>query len=324
MSSPALQPLLALLACPVGGNPIQYVIEKAFAHHDLDWRCVTFEVGPVDLEDAVRGLRAMGFRGAYCAAPHQQAVAGLLDRTTESARAIGAVNVVFREENTLLGENTDGKAIVGAIARELEPAGKRVVLLGAGPVGRAAAVELAAAGVAGLVVLDGAAERAAELAALLSHHFGAAASAAAWDDAWPVPPETDILLRAADVDGEDADGENQDGPLPLRVESLRPNLLVADTWLGTPQSWLLDQAVRRGCKTVDGLSVFIEQVAVAMRRWTGVDPSRPILRDAAERVFGAVKESAHLRCRGRMEKPMAVPYFSPIRNASTSFATITP
>ena len=42
MPSPAVQPLLALLACPVGGNPIQYVIEKAFAHHDLDWRVRDF------------------------------------------------------------------------------------------------------------------------------------------------------------------------------------------------------------------------------------------------------------------------------------------
>ena len=101
---------------PVGGNPIQYVIEKAFAHHDLDWRCVTFEVGPMDLEDAVRGLRAMGFCGAYCAAPHQRAVAGLLDRTTDAARAIDAVNVVLCEENTLLGENTDGKGIIARSA----------------------------------------------------------------------------------------------------------------------------------------------------------------------------------------------------------------
>ena len=57
MPSPAVQPLLALLACPVGGNPIQYVIEKAFAHHDLDWRCVTFEV-------RTRGPRKRGPRAA--------------------------------------------------------------------------------------------------------------------------------------------------------------------------------------------------------------------------------------------------------------------
>jgi shikimate dehydrogenase len=277
-----VQPLLALLACPVGGNPFQYMIEKAFAHHDLDWRCVTFEVGPPDLEDAVRGLRAMGFRGAYCAAPHQQAVAGLLDRITDTAQAIGAVNCVFREEHTLLGENTDGKGTVRAVAREIDPAGKRVVLLGAGPAGRAAAVELAAAGVAGLVILDARDDRAAKLAVELSRTFGAVAAAAAWQHPWSIPPETQIVVRAA---AEGAD-ESENEPLPLRVESLRPEMLVADTSLHGRQSWLLDQAIRRGCKTVDGLSVLIEQIAVALQRWTAVEPSRPVLRDAAEEFLG--------------------------------------
>ena len=71
----------------------------------------------------------MGFRAVDCAAPHQQAVAGLLDRISDMARAIGAVNVIFREDNTLLGENTDGRGIVQAVARETDPKGKRVVLL---------------------------------------------------------------------------------------------------------------------------------------------------------------------------------------------------
>ena len=59
MSSSAVQPLLALLACPVGGNPTQYMIEKALVHHDLDWRFLTFEVAPEKLADAVRGLKAL-------------------------------------------------------------------------------------------------------------------------------------------------------------------------------------------------------------------------------------------------------------------------
>ena len=61
MSSPAVQPIVALLSDPVGGNPTQYMIEKAFTHHELDWRYLTFQVSPERLGDAVRGMRAMGF-----------------------------------------------------------------------------------------------------------------------------------------------------------------------------------------------------------------------------------------------------------------------
>ena len=104
MSSPAVQPLLALLAFPVGGNPTQYLVERSFAHDDLDWRYLTFEVGTEDLAAAVGGLRALGFRGAHCADPHKQAVIPLLDRTTETAATIGAVNLIFRDQDELVGE----------------------------------------------------------------------------------------------------------------------------------------------------------------------------------------------------------------------------
>ncbi len=281
MSSPAVQPLLALLACPVGGNPTQYVIEQAFAHHELDWRYLTFEVGPENIGDAVRGLRALGFRGAHCADPHKQAVIPLLDRTTETAATIDAVNLVLRENGVLVGENTEGKGVVQAIANMLDPAGKQVVLLGAGQLARAVAVELAAVGVAGLTIVNRTEARAGELAALLSAKFTMPISAAAWQGEYAVPPEADLLIHATSL-GNTA----SDAPLPLTAESLRPALCVADVTWNVPQTWLLGAARARGCKTVDGLSMFIEQVAIGVQLWTGVDPSRPVMREAAEEFLG--------------------------------------
>ncbi|MGH9413005.1 MAG: hypothetical protein ACRD0Y_04620, partial [Terriglobales bacterium] len=55
--SSSLQEICALLGQPVAGNPTQYMMEKAFAHHGLEWRYLTLEVAPDDLPDAVRGMR---------------------------------------------------------------------------------------------------------------------------------------------------------------------------------------------------------------------------------------------------------------------------
>jgi shikimate dehydrogenase len=281
MPSSAVQPLLALLACPVGGNPTQYMIEKAVAHHDLDWRYLTFEVGADELGDAVRGLRALGFRGAHCAPPHKQAVAALLDRTTDTAAMIGAVNLIFREGNSLVGENTEGKGVVETIRALLDPAGKTVVLLGAGEVARAVAVELAAAGVAGLIIVNRTDSRAAELAAMLSGKFPAAVSSVSWLDDYRVPPEAELLINATSIEH-----AANDTPLLLVADTLRPELFVADVTVNSPQTWLLGEARGRGCTTVDGLTMFIEQVAIGLRLWTGVDPNRQVLRDAAEEFLG--------------------------------------
>ena len=281
MSSSAVQPLLALLACPVGGNPTQYMIEKAVAHHDLDWRYLTFEVGPDDLGDAVRGLRALGFRGAHCGPPHRQAVIPLLDRATDTAVMIGAVNLLFREEKALVGEDTEGKGAVEAIRPALDPAGKTVVVLGAGQIARAVAVELAAAGVAGITVVNRTDSHAAELVGTLLGKFAATVSSVSWLDDYHVPPEAELLVNATSIEEEDSDAR-----LPIVVDTLRPGLLVADVTVNCPETWLLGEARQRGCKTIDGLTMFIEQVAIGLRLWTSVDPSRQVLREAAEEFLG--------------------------------------
>jgi shikimate dehydrogenase len=277
VSSSAAQPLLALLAHPVGGNPTQYMIEKAFAHHDLDWRYLTFEVGSDNLADAVRGLRALGFRGGHCADPHKQAVIPLLDRTPDAAAMIGAVNLILREGDALVGENTEGKGVVDAIRRTLDPAGRRVVLIGAGRVARAVAIELAAAGAAGLTIVNRTQSRAAELAEALTVKFQVPALAAPWEAECAITPDINILIQAASP----GNGGEEIRP-PILLDSLGPDLLVADVAADSPRSWLLSEAAERGCKTIDGLSMFIEQVAIAFRLWTGVDPDRLVLREAVE------------------------------------------
>ena len=277
MSSPAVQPLLALLASHVGGNPTQYMFEKAFSHHDLDWRYLTFEVTPEGLGDAVRGLRALGFRGGHCADPHKQAVLSCLDRTTETAALIGAVNLFFREEDALVGDNTEAKGLLQMIRGVLDPTGKRIVLLGAGRMARAIAVELATAGAAGITVVNRTEAHATEIVSLLAGKFDVPVTAIAWQEDFAVPADADILIHATSL-GNAA----SDVPLPLAVDSLRPELLVADMTMTSPRTWLLAEAAQRGCKTIDGLNGFIERVAIGFQVWTGVDPDRQVLREAVE------------------------------------------
>ena len=95
-----------------------------------------------------------------------------------------------------------------------------------------------------------------------------------------MPPDADVLIHATSL------GHGPDGaPLPLDLHTLRPELLVADVQVGTPATWLLNQAVQRDCKTVDGLTMFIHQVAIGFRLWTGVDADRQVLREAVEEFW---------------------------------------
>jgi shikimate dehydrogenase len=253
------------------------MIEKAFAHHALDWRYLTVEVHPESLGDAVRGMKAMGFLGGHCGNPHKREIVPLMDRATDVAAMVGAVNVILREGDQLVGDNSEGKGLTIALGRVTDPKQKRIVLLGAGNAARADAVELAAAGAAAITIVDRTEEHAKVLAALLGEKFPLETTALVWEGEFDVPEGTDILVNAAALDRDDADA-----PLPIRVAGLRPGMIVADMTADPPQTWLLREAAERGCPTVDGLTMYIDQVALALKTWTGVDPNLDVMREAIE------------------------------------------
>ena len=97
MANSSLQEIVCCLGQPVAGNPTQYMMEKAFAAAGLDLRFLTLEVAPDRLDDALRGIRAMGFRGAILLSPHQAAAVRYVDQLSPAARLIGEVNFLDRD-----------------------------------------------------------------------------------------------------------------------------------------------------------------------------------------------------------------------------------
>lgn len=277
MCNSSVQPILALLGLPVAGNPAQYMVEKALEHHGLDWRYLSLEIAPENLADAVRGMRAMGFRGGNCSGPHKQAVAPLLDRLTQAAELTGVVNCIWREEDRLVGENTEGQGFLESLRRRTDPAGKRVVLLGAGRMARAVAVELALAKAARITVVARTEQPGRELADLVSGKLGAAASSALWEGTYAVPADTQLLVDAT------SPGDRSPGAaLPLDLEQLSAEAIVAEAGFDPPRTRLLQEVSARGCPTIDGLETFIDQTAINFRLWTAIEPDRTVLREAVE------------------------------------------
>src|SRR4051794_2364685 len=169
-----LQGLVGVFGFPVAENPTQAMIEPAFAAMGLDWRYLTVEVRPEDLGDAVRGAKAMNWRGFNCTIPHKIAVIDHLDRLSPAAEMIGAVNCVVIRDGELIGENTDGKGFLQSVAAVRPVPDLRTVLLGAGGAARAIGIELALAGAAQLTVVNRDPERGRVLAELIRERTGIA------------------------------------------------------------------------------------------------------------------------------------------------------
>src|SRR5882757_1545899 len=181
-------------ALPAGENPTVAMVEAAYRHHGLDARYLNCEVEPEALGDAVRGARAMGWVGFNCSIPHKVAVIEHLDGLADSAAVIGAVNCVVRREGRFIGENTDGQGFLTALRTVVDPAGKSLVVFGAGGAARAIAVESALAGAATITIVNRDLARGAELVALLNERTPAAAALVVWDGVYSVPDGIDIVV----------------------------------------------------------------------------------------------------------------------------------
>jgi shikimate dehydrogenase len=277
VTNPSLQEICCCMGQPVAGNPTQYMIEKAFHAAGLDWRYLTLEVPPENLADAVRGMRAMGFKGANFTIPHKVAVIAYLDELSEAAQLMGAVNCVNHVDDKLIGENTDGKGFVESLRELTNPRDKRIVVLGAGGAARAIAVELGLAGAAEITIVNRTKKRGEELTNLLLEKAKVNAKFTPWEGDFDVPEGTDIVVNATSIGLGD-----EEARVPINTESLTDAMVAADVIFNPPNTRLLREAAARGCKTLDGLGMLVNQGVIGFRIWTGVDPDRAVMREALE------------------------------------------
>ncbi|MDO5846659.1 MAG: type I 3-dehydroquinate dehydratase [Methanocorpusculum sp.] len=190
-------------------------------------------------------MRLYDIAGMNVTIPHKQAVVPTLAKLTPAAAAIGAVNTITR---ALCGANTDWLGVQAALAPH-NPAGKNVLLIGAGGAARAAAYYLNSAG-AHLFVTNRTAAHAETLAA----EFGGTAVPT---DA--VRPEYAIVINASPV-------------CPLAPEQIfSPETVAMD--MVYPDSAFLAAARAAGCAFVlSGKTMLLHQAAESFALWTGIRP----------------------------------------------------
>jgi shikimate dehydrogenase len=271
-----------LIANPAAGNPTQYLLEQAFDRNGFDWRFMTFEVEPERLGDAMRGVRALGFHGVKIGEPFQAIVAEHIDERTESAQKSGSINCITVRNGKLVGDNTEGAAFATLVRQQLDPVGRPVTIIGAGRLARVIAMTLAAGGATPITIASRNATSGQQLVESIQQESAATARyVPLGSEAQIVNSETAVLVNATSLGS-----SKPEAKLPVDVQSLGPKLLVAEVAYNVGRTWLTAQAAQQGCRIIDGLALYVEQTALALRAWTGVMPDTVAMREAAEEFLG--------------------------------------
>lgn len=277
MQDPLLETIVCCLGQPVAGNPTQFMMERAFEKAALDWRYLTLEVSPDDLSAAIKGLKALGFKGGNLTIPHKVAVIEHLDGLSEAAALMGAVNCVNRDGDQMIGENTDGKGFIQSLRKVIDPQGKQVVLFGAGGAARAIAVELGIAKVAKITIVNRSQERGQKLVDLLNDRVQVNADLVVLEGDHVLEGGTEIVINATSIGLGD-----ETARVPLDMASVTSEMVVADVIFNPPNTQLICSARELGCTTLDGLGMLVNQGVIAFKIWTGIEPDAQVMREALE------------------------------------------
>lgn len=272
--------LTGSFAMPAAENPTVAIVEAAYRHAGLDARYINAEVHPDDLDAAIAGAWAMGWRGFNCSLPHKVAVMAYLDELAESARLIGAVNcVVIGRDGKLTGYNTDGQGFILSLREACDPAGKRVVVLGAGGAARAVAVESALAG-AHVTVMSrnpGPGQAVVDLV----RAAGGQGEWGKWHPGEGIDPQTEILVNTTPV----GTFPEVHAVPPIDFTTVLPSMLVADLVINPRQTQFLARCALMGATTLTGGNMLVNQAILGVEMWTGVRPDSAVMHDELTRVL---------------------------------------
>ena len=271
--------IVGVIGDPIAHSRSPQMHNAALTKAGLDYVYVPFHVRPDDLADAIDGFKALNVVGINVTLPHKQAVIPYLTSISREAELIGAVNTLTFVDGNIHGDNTDAPGVLKALEENGDmsvPAGKNIVVLGAGGAARAVVVAFALRGVASITIANRTVEKAISLAEEMDRKTGISMQGMGLaDERLPLAIRQSTLLVNTATTSMDVTQ-----PLLVSADWLQPNTIVYDIVYTPPITPLMQAAAERGCQTLGGIGMLVHQGAIAFEKWTGVTPCTETMRQA--------------------------------------------
>src|SRR5215469_2459821 len=231
----------------------------------VDGAYVPLPVRPENIEQALRALPVLGFRGCNLTIPHKQTALSVVDRVDPSAGRIGAVNtIVVAADGSLEAHNTDAfgfRENLGENVPDWDPKSGPAVVLGAGGSARAIVAALTDAGVPEIRIINRTISRAEVLARDLETPT-TSITVHPWSEVHQVQRHAGLLVNTTSL------GMVGQPSLVLDLV-LPPKAPVVDIVYVPLETALLTAAGRRGNPAVDGLGMLLHQGRPGFEAWFG-------------------------------------------------------
>lgn len=263
--------LIGIIATPIRHSISPKMHNAAFSKLGLDYAYLAFDIDQSQLEDSVKGLKAMGARGFNVSMPYKTAIIEYLDELSPAAKLCQAVNTVVNENGKLIGHMTDGSGLIRSLQDEgYDIRGKKVTVIGCGGAGKAIQIQAALDGVAELSIFNRSARRGQQVVDLINKHTKCKATFYNLNDELALKEQladSYLLINATSI----GMAELEDQSFISDSTILHSGLIVCDIIYNPRKTKLLQQAEEAGCKIMNGVGMIIYQGAEAFKLWTGED-----------------------------------------------------
>jgi len=268
------QKAVCVIAWPAGHSRSPLIHNYWIKKYKLNAEYRREAVPPEKFAEFVKNLRGNGYIGANITVPHK--VAALkLSEPDDRARAVGAANALWYDDDKLRSTNTDVEGFLANLDA-MTPGWDRglstAVVLGAGGGARAVIFALLTREVERIYVIN----RSEARAKALVKKFGARIRVARWEETTGLLGGTGLLVNATTL------GMIGQPPLDLNLRC-PASMVVADLVYAPLVTGLLALARERGLRTADGLGMLLHQAVRGFQLWFGIRPAvTPELRTLVE------------------------------------------
>jgi shikimate dehydrogenase len=244
--------ILGVAGYPCAHSRGPVLFNALFAHYHLNYHYTWFE--DPELDEIVKVARALDAKGLSVTIPFKQDAIGYLDEIDEhAAQKIGAVNTIVFSCGSAIGYNTDW---LGVRKPLVSHKGAKAVLLGAGGAAAGAVYALLDLDM-DVTILNRTPANAQALAERFGCHW------APWEEFDRLRP--DVVVNATPL------GMSPDTRSPLREDQLDKDMTVFDLVYTPPNTPLIEAARKKGCRTITGTDMFVEQAREQFYLFFGID-----------------------------------------------------
>ncbi|WP_462412286.1 shikimate dehydrogenase [Neobacillus sp. Marseille-QA0830] len=261
-----MKKLFGVIGDPIAHSMSPVMHNDLFAFYEIEAYYLPFQVKTENLEEAVKGFKAIGAGGFNVTVPHKQRIIPYLDEVDELAKAIGAVNTVVHSNGKLIGYNTDGPGFltgVKAIISSFE--GKRILIIGAGGAARAIYFTLAKEKPLAIDIANRTVDKAKAL--IEECPYQTSSSAYSLTQAETLTSEYDLIVQTTSI-GMAPHISRQ----PINLTAVKEGTTVCDIVYNPLETKFLHQAHENGATIQNGIDMFVYQGALAFEKWTGIAP----------------------------------------------------